>query len=104
MGRSAEGKRDGGKGSRGRGVKRSKTASHSKKARMAFSARLHGHGVLGILHSIENSLLTNINKRIDKESIDSVLTSIEQARRALVSGLIRHRRFLMAESKLKGHS
>ena len=67
MGRSAEGKRDGGKGSRGRGVKRSKTASHSKKARMAFSARLHGHGhgVLGILHSIENSLLTNINKRIE---------------------------------------
>ena len=42
---------------------------------MAFSARLHGHGVLGILHSIENSLLTNINKRIDKESIDSVLTT-----------------------------
>ena len=75
MGRSAEGKRDGGKGSRGRGVKRSKTASHSKKARMV---REHGHRVLGILHSIENSLLTNINKRIDKESIDSVLTSVEQ--------------------------
>ena len=46
---------------------------------MAFSARLHGHGVLGILHGIGNSLLTNINKRIDKERFDSVLTSIEPA-------------------------
>ena len=45
--------------------------------------REHGHGVLGILHSIENSVLRS--GRID--SIDKVLTSIEQARRALLKDM-----------------
>ena len=60
--------------------------SKNKRKRTAPKAHLHGHTVFGVLHSIERVVLTSI-RNIDKESIDTVLTSIEQARRALLKDM-----------------